>query len=92
MMYRALVLFTDSRDNNHRYYPGDEFPREGLEVSDARIAELASANNARGVPVIEAVPGKAATASVQEDIKEPMAGDEEPQPKVAPKRRKRRAD
>ena len=90
-MYKALVFFTDSQDKDHRYYPGDTFPREGMEVSDGRMASLASTNNLRGIPVIKEVTGKAKTEQVT--IKEPVAVPVEDSPEPAPKRRgRRRAD
>lgn len=54
-MYRVIEYFTDLQDNDHEYRAGDTFPREGLKVSEARLAELASAENLRGTPVIELV-------------------------------------
>lgn len=85
-MYKALVFFTDSQDKDHRYYPGDTFPREGMEVSGGRMASLASANNLRGIPVIGEV-----KAPVQEIATEPVAIPEADS--QAPKRRgRRRAD
>lgn len=51
-MYKALITFTDLQDNNYKYHPGDEFPRNGLEVTEGRIKELLSSNNRRNKPVI----------------------------------------
>ncbi len=51
-MYRVIKAFTDLQDNNHAYSVGDTFPRKGLKVSKARIAELASDKNRRGIPLI----------------------------------------
>ena len=60
-MYRVIEYFTDLQDNDHEYRAGDTFPREGLKVSEARLAELVSAENLRGIPLIELVePEKAA--------------------------------
>ena len=39
-MYKVIKLFADLQDNNHVYEVGDIFPREGLKVSEARLAEL----------------------------------------------------
>ena len=87
-MYKALVFFTDSQDKDHRYYPGDTFPRKGMEVSDGRMASLASANNLRGIPVIGEV-----KAPKQETIMEPVAIPEVDSQVEAPKRRgRKRAD
>lgn len=54
-MYKAIKHFVDLQDNNHDYREGDVFPRPGLEVSDARIEELAGPNNRQGVPLIALV-------------------------------------
>lgn len=54
-MYRVIRFFTDLHDGNHPYNVGDSFPREGIEVADERIVELASSDNKQGVPLIEAV-------------------------------------
>ena len=53
-MYKAIKFFTDLQDNNHPYNVGDVFPRDGLEVTDARIAELSGSNNKQGEPLIVA--------------------------------------
>lgn len=54
-MYRVVKFFTDLQDNNYPYHEGDIFPRHGKEVSDARLKELASNYNKRGVILIEKV-------------------------------------
>lgn len=54
-MYRVIHFFTDLQDGNHPYNVGDTFPRQGMDVSDARIAELSSDRNKQRVPLIEAV-------------------------------------
>lgn len=53
--YKVIKDFKDLQDNNHIYYKGDPFPREGAEVSEERIEELASENNKRNTVLIEAV-------------------------------------
>ena len=50
-----IKFFTDLQDNNHPYNVGDTFPREGLEVTEERLAELAGSNNLQGRPLIELV-------------------------------------
>ena len=55
MTYKVIKYFTDLQDNDYAYNAGDTFPRKGKKVSDERIAELSSANNKRGIPLIEAV-------------------------------------
>ena len=54
-MYKALIRFFDGLDNKHLYNPGDTFPRNGLEVSEERLAKLSGSNNKLGKPVIEFV-------------------------------------
>lgn len=51
-MYRVVKYFIDLQDKNHEYHEGDIFPREGLEVTEQRIAELASDKNRRHEPLI----------------------------------------
>ena len=51
-MYKVVVRFADIQDGYKVYNPGDTYPREGLKVTTGRIAELASPNNRRGVPLI----------------------------------------
>lgn len=53
-MYRAVEHFVDLQDDRHRYDPGDMFPREGLEVTEERLAELAGDKNRLGKPLIVA--------------------------------------
>ena len=54
-MYKVIVMFTDLKDGGHKYEPGDTYPREGLKPSKARIEELASKKNKRGMALIEEV-------------------------------------
>ena len=56
MTYTVLVRFKDLQDNRHVYNVGDKFPRVGLSVSDARIEELSTTKNRRGVRLIKSVP------------------------------------
>lgn len=84
-MYKAIESFIDLQDGNRAYKPGDVFPREGLNVSESRLADLASASNRRGRPVIELII----------DMPEPKEPIEEPIEEVEkPKRgrRKKNAD
>lgn len=55
MRYIVVKDFSDIQDDKHIYLTGDTFPREGLEVSEERVAELASKDNMRGEVLIEAV-------------------------------------
>ena len=54
-MYKVIKLFADLQDKNHVYNIGDTFPREGITVTEGRIAELAGSNNKQGVPLIAKV-------------------------------------
>ena len=54
-MYKTLIYFEDLQDENHAYNPGDEFPREGLEVSEERLEELSTDKNRRKKPLIKKV-------------------------------------
>lgn len=60
-MYKVIEFFHDLQDGCHAYNPGDTFPREGMNVSDDRLAELAGTNNRRGVQLIEKVEPKKRT-------------------------------
>lgn len=53
MEYRVIEAFVDLLDNNHLYRVGDVYPRSGMDVTLARINELASANNRLGMPLIK---------------------------------------
>lgn len=99
-MYEVIKYFTDLQDNGHAYNVGDVFPRKGVEVKEARLKELASPNNKRGIPLIKEVvknekkvekPQDEPKAEPQEEpTEEPK---DEPKKKAAPKRtRKKNAD
>ena len=51
-MYKVIVRFKDLKDNCHLYNVGDVYPRKGKRASKARIAELSSTENKRGVALI----------------------------------------
>lgn len=55
-MHKVIERFADLQDGNHIYNAGDMFPREGLEVTEERIAELAGYNNKQHRPLIEKKP------------------------------------
>ena len=46
--YIVIKDFSDIQEDRHVYHAGDTFPRMGLEVSEERVAELASRDNKRG--------------------------------------------
>ena len=54
-MYKVIKFFTDLQDSEHPYNVGDEYPRKGKEATADRIAELMSAKNKQGVPLIEKI-------------------------------------
>lgn len=58
-MYKVINYFTDLQDSNHPYKVGDVFPRLGMNVSEARLKELSTANNRQKKPLIELVEEKA---------------------------------
>lgn len=51
-MYRVIKAFADVYDAEHVYNVGDEFPRAGVSVSEARLEELSSDENRCGVALI----------------------------------------
>lgn len=65
-MYKAIEMFTDLQDGDHKYEIGDTFPRKGKRVNPARYAELAGPDNKRGAPVIEKI-------AVMRKVKKPAA-------------------
>lgn len=70
MSYKVFRFFTDLKDNNHAYHPGDIFPRDGKAVTDARIKELSSDKNLQHKILIEEVP-EDVTETVEESEKSP---------------------
>lgn len=54
-MYKVVKYFTDLQDDGYAYKVGDIFPRDGMKVTDTRIAKLAGKDNLRGVPLIEEI-------------------------------------
>ena len=55
MPYKVIEYFEDLQDNGRPYNVGDAFPADGNTVSAERIAELASTQNRRRIPLIEKV-------------------------------------
>lgn len=83
-MYKVIRYFTDLQDSNHAYNVGDTYPRQGVAVTGARVAELASAKNRQGVQLIEEV-----IESVPETVAEVTAEEAEQNVEHKPKRKKR---
>ncbi|HDA2179614.1 Rho termination protein [Staphylococcus aureus] len=54
-MYKVIERFEDAQDNGHEYQVGDIYPRDGLEVSEERFAELSTTNNRRNLIAIKLV-------------------------------------
>lgn len=54
-MYTVIHEFLDLKDDLYYYHEGDKFPRAGKRASKARIAELSTADNKIGVPLIEEI-------------------------------------
>ena len=67
MSYKVIHYFEDLQDFNHSYEAGDEFPRLGLKVTEARLQELAGSNNKQGKPLIAKV--EEHKVEVVEDVK-----------------------
>jgi hypothetical protein len=86
MKYKAVIFFKDLHDSNHAYNPGDEYPREGLQVSDKRLEELSTNKNRRGTPVIAAIPEKKApkAKSDAEALTMEREADQAPEPPTEP--------
>lgn len=55
MAYRVIKEFRDIPDGWHLYKVGDKYPRDGVKVSDERIALFASDRNNTGAVLIEKV-------------------------------------
>ena len=58
MAYKAIEYFEDLQDNGRPYNVGDVFPVDGNTVTAERLAELASTQNRRRIPLIEEVEEK----------------------------------
>lgn len=58
MAYKVIEYFEDLQDNGRPYNVGDVFPVDGNTVTAERIAELASTQNRRHIPLIEEIKEK----------------------------------
>ena len=63
-MWRVKTYFEDLQDSRHPYKVGDAYPREGLTPDAARILELSTDANRRGVALIEEVQPEKAVEDV----------------------------
>lgn len=71
MKYKVIKYFTDLQDGNHPYEVGDIYPREGLEPSLERCAELSGSDNKQGTPLIKSVSErKKPTSTAKADVVE----------------------
>ena len=68
-MYRALVAFNDLKDNNRSYDAGEIFPRNGLNVTEARYKELSTNANKSGFPLIEYIPDEKPVKKTRRKVK-----------------------
>ena len=84
MYYEVIRYFRDAQDNGYVYHEGDIFPREGLEVSAERLAELAGTKNRRGISLIEEIIDE--PLPFTEEPEEAAEAAEEPKEKPKPKR------
>ena len=64
-MYKCLTKWRDLADN-HLYAEGDEYPHDGREIPEKRIAELTSRQNKAGFALIQAVETQNEEIPVQE--------------------------
>ena len=55
MAYKVIAYFEDLQDNGRPYNVGDMFPVDGNTVTAERLAELASIQNRRRIPLIEEI-------------------------------------
>ncbi len=69
-MYKVIKFFTDIHDNDYPYSVGDIFPREGISVTNGRLAELAGSNNKQGTPLIQF---EEEPQTIEEEPKKPAA-------------------
>lgn len=64
-MYKVINFFTDLQDFNHPYKVGDVFPRQGMNVSEERLKELAGSKNKQGKPLIEKIEEEIAVETIE---------------------------
>lgn len=67
--YRVVKYFTDLQDDEHVYHVGDAYPRDGVDVTDARVKELLGDENLQGQPLIEKVNDEQPTRSTRQGRK-----------------------
>ena len=90
-MYRVIKRFVDLQDGSHLYEVGEPFPRSGKEVSEARLTELATANNRQKMPLIEKIEDDQVTEQEPEEAPEmEPEPEEEPETEEAPEEPKKK--
>lgn len=87
-MYRVIKHFTDLQDNGRPYDVGNIYPRNGFNVTDKRLEELASSNNRQGVPLIEEVVEKKPKVVKESEASDVTDENTEEKPKTTRKKRK----
>lgn len=86
--YTVIKKFTDLQDNNYKYYAGDLYPRDGLEVSASRIKELSTDQNRRKTPLISAVVEQVVPEEITPQVEEQVSKEAAPLPKEEPQKTK----
>lgn len=95
MRYRVIEGFYDLQDkdgkgNCHLYNKGDVYPREGIEPTKERVADLSGMDNKRRQPLIEEIPEEKGEGAVPEGAVPDEAGNQAE--KAARTRRPRKSE
>lgn len=79
--YVVINFFTDLRDYDHPYNAGDEFPRQGVNVGEERLAELSGNGNRQGRPLIRLVDNtnNQNPPAQKEEVVQPEAPEQQPE-------------
>lgn len=72
MGYIARITFADLQDGRRLYHEGEKFPRDGLTVSEKRLAQLSGSDNLMGYPLI------VKTVDAEEKVSEEKVSEEKP--------------
>lgn len=90
-MYKVIKYFTDLHDKDHPYNVGDAFPREGITVTEKRLAELAGSDNKQKIPLIELVAEDEGKANSKDSEALKVENDGEAPKKTSAKRSRAKA-
>lgn len=71
MGYIARVTFADLQDGKRLYHEGDKFPRDGLTVSEKRLAQLSGSDNLMGYPLIVKTADEMVAETVYNAVEKP---------------------